>query len=323
MSYIEERVKIEGEVTLGATVTHWDDSEKRPAIVIIMGTGKLDRDGNGGGINMEMYSNLAKEFSDWGFVTVRYDKRGTHESTGNFNHTGLLDLVEDATTVVRYISSQPYVDPSKVIVCGHSEGAIIATILSQKADVAGMILLGGAATSLKDALYYQNNLVADQAQNMTGLKGALLRKTATREKNIEKVDKLFSKAEGTDKDTMLYQGMPMPAKWFREHDLYSSDVLIGILRNYGKPILAITGTADLSMDYRRLDIIRDIPQVECYAPENVNHILREIDDDNLLINVKKQYIRLAKLPMHEGAVQKIHEWLDRFNRSGRNPFIYL
>jgi hypothetical protein len=42
-----------------------------------------------------------------------------------------------------------------------------------------------------------------------------------------------------------------------------------------------------------------------------------------LINVKKQYIRLAKLQMHEGAVQKIHEWLDRFNRSGRNPFIYL
>ena len=313
MSFIEERVKIEGEVMLGATVTHGDDGEKHPAIVILMGTGKLDRDGNGGGMKMDVYRNMAKTFSDWGYVTVRYDKRGTHESTGDFNKTGLLDLVEDAATVIRYIKSQPYVDPSKVFICGHSEGAIIATIVSQKEDTAGLILLGGAGTSLKDALYYQNNLVADQAKDMTGLKGMLIRKAAPREKNLEKVDKMFSKAEASDKDTMLFQGVPMPAKWLREHDSYSSEVLIDIIKGYGKPILAITGTADLSMDYRRLDLIKDIPQVECYSPEKVNHILREIDDGNLITDVKKQYARLARQPMHAETEQKMHDWLARYS----------
>lgn len=40
----EERVTISGAVSIGATVTYTDKNKLSPAIVVIMGTGKTDRD---------------------------------------------------------------------------------------------------------------------------------------------------------------------------------------------------------------------------------------------------------------------------------------
>ena len=131
MTVCEEKVVVGDNPAIGATVAYPDKDSVRPAIVIIMGTGKLDRDGNATGYRMDIYRNLSDTFVEEGFVTVRYDKRGTNGSTGDFNSAGLSDFIDDAASVVRYAKSLPFVDPGKVIVCGHSEGAMIATLLPQ------------------------------------------------------------------------------------------------------------------------------------------------------------------------------------------------
>ena len=107
-------------------------------------------------------------------------------------------------------------------------------------------------------------------------------------------------------------GMKMSAKWVREHLSYTSDDYAGMLKGFGKPVLAVTGTADLSADFRSLDSIKDVPTVTCYAPEGVNHILREIDDDNSVTKVKKQYLRLSARPIHPGTKDVMAGWLSRF-----------
>lgn len=304
----EERVFVQGEVRLGATVTYPDHEKRNPAIVIIMGTGSLDRDGNTRGMHTDLYRNLAQTFTEWGFATVRYDKRGTHESGKDSGSAGLYDLVDDAATMVQYMRSQPFVDPEKVVVCGHSEGAIIATLLSEKEDLAGLILIGGAAMSIRDALYYQNRLVIEQAKDLKGLKGFLLRRMSE-DKAIAKVDKLFDRCNATSKDRIFVGGAFMSAKWVREHDEHSSADYANILRSFGRPVLAITGTKDLSADYRMLNPIRDVAGIECYVPEGVNHILKEVDDDNSILNVRKQYVRLSKEPFHQGTMDVIQRWL--------------
>lgn len=68
-----------------------------------------------------------------------------------------------------------------------------------------------------------------------------------------------------------------------------------MLKAYKKPVLAITGTADLSADYRCLEALENDSNIKTYAPEKVNHILREIDNDNSMLKVKKQYMRLSKI----------------------------
>jgi hypothetical protein len=96
----------------------------------------------------------------------------------------------------------------------------------------------------------------------------------------------------------------------REHDSYTSEDFVSMVKDFGGPVLAITGTADLSADYRALEAFEGADSVECYAPENVNHVLREVDDDNSYLNIKKQYPRLCARPMHEGISERMRLWME-------------
>lgn len=310
MSFDDEEVTIQGAVSIGAAVTCADRTRRNPAIVIIMGTGNLDRDGNGPGFRTDLYKNMADMFAEWGYAVIRYDKRGLYRTGGDNKTAGLMDLVDDAISVIQYAKTREYVDPEKVVVCGHSEGTMIAAILSEKEKVAGLILLGGGPISLRDALYYQNREVAQDGERMKGAKGFLVRKLATEEKGIAKVNKLFDKCGSTDKDRTMFGGVMMNSKWLREHDSYTSEDYVAILKAFDGPVLDIIGTADLSADYRALETLKGAPNIECYAPENVNHMLREIDDDNLMVNVKKQYLRLSSRPVHAETQERMRRWLE-------------
>lgn len=312
MTMNEKRVSIKGKVSIGATVLYPDENKQYPAVVLIMGTGKTDRDGNEKSFKTDLYKNLANMFAEFGFVCVRYDKRGTFETEGDYNTAGLCDLTDDAVSVIQYTKTLPYVDKTKIIVCGHSEGAMIASLLSEKEETAGLLLFGGAATSMKDALLYQNYLAAEEFANKKGLLGALLKKQASKEKMNAKVEGMFQKCVSAKKDRVFFGGAMLNAKWVKEHAAYSSDDFVELLKQYGKPILAITGTADISTDYRRLSVLSEIPNAECFAPQNVNHILREIDDDNSMMTVKKQYARLSAQPIHFDTKQRIKDWLGQF-----------
>lgn len=220
--------------------------------------------------------------------------------------------MDDAISVIRYTKSLPYVDEARVIVCGHSEGAMIATLLSVKEDTAGLMLFGGAATCMKDALLYQNHLAAEEFAKKKGLLGMLLRSQTSQEKTNAKVDAMFQKCVSAKKDRIFFGGTMLNAKWVKEHASYRSEDYVALLEQYGKPILAVTGTADISTDYRRLSALHGIPFAESFTPYNVNHILREIDDNNSVMTVKKQYGRLAAQPVHSDTEQHIKKWLSQF-----------
>ncbi|MBQ8749267.1 MAG: alpha/beta hydrolase [Clostridia bacterium] len=160
MNIIEERVFIDGEYKIGATISRPDDI-KRPLVLLIMGTGKLDRDGNMKGYKTDLYKNMSDMFVNMGYVCIRYDKRGTHESGGKFKIAGLSDLVNDSASVVEYARTLPYIDENRIIACGHSEGAMIATLLTKQTKLERIILLGGACMCLKSAMEYQNFKMLD------------------------------------------------------------------------------------------------------------------------------------------------------------------
>lgn len=305
MEIKEKRVTVKGEFPLGATITYTDDSKKSPAVVIIMGTGKLDRDGSGFGFRSNIYKYLARTFAECGYVSARYDKRGTNESGGSFNSTGLSDLVNDAISVIKYLKSLPYVDENRIIVCGHSEGTMIATLVSEKEDTSGLILLGGAATCLKDALYYQNRLVAEDIPNMKGVVGAIIRKSFKLDKQLAKIDDMFIKSKETNKEKVS----GIPAKWLREHGSYTSEDYVNILKKYGKPVLAITGKADVQADYHKLDALRTESHITCVAPEGLTHILRVNDGDNSIMNAKKLYKKQINELPDADLIKMIKDWL--------------
>jgi len=310
----EERVIISKEINIGATIAYNDKTKKRPLVLLIMGTGKTDRDGNAIGFKTNIYKSLSDMFVDFGYVCVRYDKRGTHESTGNYNTDGLNKLVDDAASVIEYAKELEYVDENNVIVCGHSEGAMIATLLTKKIKLERIILLGGACVSLKTALLYQNSAVLREFKDKKGPLAWYIKKVLTQEKIDKQVNSIFNKAKEAKKDRFFFNGAFMNTAWAREHGELTDDMFYTMLKEYNNPILAITGTADLSVDYKILDKIKDLEHVTTYIPENVNHIFREVDDNNNYMKIAKQYKRLSKNPMHKGTQDKIKEWLDRYTR---------
>ena len=310
MDIIEERVIINGENKIGATVSRLDDT-KRPLVLLIMGTGKLDRDGNQKGFKSNLYKDLSDMFVKMGYVCVRYDKRGTHESTGNFNSAGLSDLVNDSNSVISYAKTLPYVDPNRIIACGHSEGSMIATLLTKQTKLDSIILLGGACICLRSAMEYQNYRVISEFQNKKGLLSWFINKTITKEKIQKQLNDLYSKAKKAKKDTFFFRGAFLPSKWLKEHGELTDDDYIKMIEEYNGKVLAITGKCDLQADYTYLEKLKEFENVTTFAPENVNHMLKEIDDNNSILTVQKQYKRLIKKPINEDTKQKIEEFLNK------------
>ena len=305
----EERVKIDGEVKLGATAAYKESNEKRPVVILISGTGSLDRDGNGFGVKMNLYKQLSDEFVNNGYVCIRYDKRGTHDSEKGSKKTSLTDLVNDAISVVKYAKGLDIVDESKVVVCGHSEGVMVATLLSRKEDVKGLVLLGGAGTSLKESMIDQNKLTISQAKEGKGFTNFIIRHLVKEDKVIKQVEDIYNKASRCKKDTFFYKGMPMPTEYFKEHGALTSEDYTSYLKEYNGKILAITGKKDLQTDYKRLEMLNGLSNATIYAPDNANHLLKDVYGDNSILNVKKQYMKLASAPFNEDVINAIMGWM--------------
>lgn len=308
---IEENVVIKGKVNLGATVSYTDKNKVSPAIIIITGSGEADRDGNARGLETNIYKYLAELFVNIGFVAIRYDKRGVNESEGDYNTIGPSDFVKDASSVLMYAKTLKFVDKTRVLVCGHSEGAMVATILARSEKTEGLILLSGAGICLKDVQLYQNQLISKGAKKIKGLRGMVLRFQTSQKKADKGVRTMYEKCSSSKEDTISIYNTKVNAKWIREHGLYTSDDYVDMLKKYKKPVLAITGTADLVMDYKFHDNLVDLPNVEVYTPEGVNYILREIDDDNNIFNTQEQYSRLSNHPLHAGTKDRINEWVKK------------
>lgn len=305
----EERIKISGDVELGATIAYPDKDEKRPLVLLIAGTGSLDRDGNGAGLKLNLYKDLSDYFVGLGCVCVRYDKRGTHESKAKLKTCTLSNLVLDAKSIIEYVKGLDFVDEDRVIVCGHSEGAMVGTLLSEKMDLDGLILLGGAGVSLREAMYYQNDRIINEAENGTGFTNWLLRKMVNREKVNAQVEAVYDKANKSNKDMFFYRGSFLPTRYMQEHGALRGVDYIDKIKAFKGKVLAITGTGDIQADYQVLEGLNDAENVSVYAPEGVNHILREVDDNNSMLTYMKQYKRLSKQPLDPETLSVVSGWL--------------
>ncbi|HLN86784.1 MAG TPA: alpha/beta hydrolase, partial [Candidatus Limnocylindrales bacterium] len=89
-------------------------------------------------------SVVAKQFAQWGYVTLRIDFRGCGESEGEHGRIICLDQVADTRNAISYLATRPEVDPGKIALVGSSFGAAVA-VFTGGADrrVAAVISCGG------------------------------------------------------------------------------------------------------------------------------------------------------------------------------------
>lgn len=149
-------------IRIGATITKPRNGKKMPAVVLVSGTGKQDREGTMG--KHKWFAVIADHLSRKGFVVLRMDDRGVGETSGNYALSTTYDFAMDALQAVDYLKSYPGVDPKKIGMLGHSEGgAAISIAASISQDVRFLISLSGLAMNGLDALITQNEALVRES----------------------------------------------------------------------------------------------------------------------------------------------------------------
>src|SRR5690606_28528852 len=118
---------------LGATITRPRGQNlpaRLPAVVLLSGSGANDR--NGTAVGIPIIGQIAGALADAGFLVVRYDKRGHEQSGGRAESATLSDFAEDARRVVNWLRDRDDVDPRRIAVVGHSEGAMVALLAASR-----------------------------------------------------------------------------------------------------------------------------------------------------------------------------------------------
>lgn len=147
-------------IRFGGTLTIPSGVQQFPAVVIVSGTGKQDRDGTMAG--HKMFKVIAEYLSSNGIAVLRVDDRGTGTTTGDYEKATTADFAADAVTSAAFLKAYPGV--KRVGLIGHSEGGAAAYMAAVKSkDIRFVISLAGLATTGLKALQAQNRAIVTSA----------------------------------------------------------------------------------------------------------------------------------------------------------------
>jgi len=257
--YREEEVSFTNptaKVTLAGTLTLPKGSGPFAAALLIAGSGPQDRDDTIS--NHKPFLVLSDYLTRKGIAVLRYDKRGIPKSTGSLDDATTLDLASDAEAALAYLKSRKDIDPARIGIIGHSEGAIIAPyIASHSKGIPWLVLLAAPATKGEDTLLEQSELIA-RAGNLTEpqIQASLDFDQAAydlvrEEKDLDKLnEKLLNLVKSSGMDSAIppaaleQQLRTLTSPWFRfflDYDPLSN------LQKTTCPVLALYGQNDLQV----------------------------------------------------------------------------
>ncbi|MEM9054303.1 MAG: CocE/NonD family hydrolase, partial [Pseudomonadota bacterium] len=154
--YEIEEVSFSGgadEVVLAGELTYPGGEGSYPGLILISGSGPQDR-------NEEMMQHkpfliLSDYLTRRGYAVLRYDDRGTAESTGDFSTATTEDFATDAAAAFRFLAGNDRIDAARIAYVGHSEGGLVGPLAAYEESPAAMVLLAGPSVTLADVLYQQ------------------------------------------------------------------------------------------------------------------------------------------------------------------------
>jgi len=143
-------------VSLAGTVVLPAESGRRPAVVLLGGSGPAPR---------EPLMVYARHFASLGLVALAFDKRGSGESQGDWTDASLDDLAGDATAAMAFLAARPDVDPARIGVWGVSQAGWVVPLLAGRAQrpAFSIVVTGGGATPREIEMFgYRSALEAGQ-----------------------------------------------------------------------------------------------------------------------------------------------------------------
>ncbi len=250
-------------------------------VLILPGSGPTDRDGNTpGGVAASTYRLLAEGLAKRGIASVSVDKRGLGESiaAGDGNDVTFDRYADDVESWLGVIADIPLLT-GDIWLAGHSEGALIATVVAGRelTEVRALVLLSAPGRNLGVILREQ---LADNPANAPVIAEAFAA--------IE----LLERDQAVDPET-LHPGLRdlfnAPAQRYLAQMIRFDPA--AALQELGErddplPVLIVHGGRDIQVsteDARALASAR--PDAELVVIADMNHVLKSVVSDDRAANI--------------------------------------
>jgi len=139
----------DGRVRLAGTLAMPPEGHAAPAVVLVSGTGPIDRDVTFAG--HALFRTVAHTLARQGIASLRFDKRGVGESEGDFSLARVADFVSDVLGATEYLVGKGGFTAERVGLLGHSEGGMVALAAAARAPrTAFCVSLAGPLLSGRD-----------------------------------------------------------------------------------------------------------------------------------------------------------------------------
>lgn len=243
---------------------------KHPAIVLVAGSGPVDRDGTVAGI--PLFAQLARQLSEMGFAVLRYDKRGVGQSGGRTETVTLQDYAEDVISAVKWLDKRRDIDDRRISVVGHSEGAAVAMLAARREKkIAGLVLVAGMGTNGRQLVLEQQQYLLNAAR-ITG---------EDRSDKIELQKQILDAAEADDGWDELPPEVRRAADtpWYRSLLTFDPAEIMERIR---QPVLILQGALDKQVQPYHAERLAEMARnrrrkapVEIQVFPGLNHLMVE------------------------------------------------
>jgi len=145
-------------ITLAGSLELPPGEGPHPAVLLLSGIGPQDRDANYGQVApIKPFELIADALTDAGVAVLRYDDRGVGASSGDHAATIVSDFTADAEAALAFLRSRDDIDPARIGLLGHGEGAIYAAdIAATDPEVAFVVGMAPPAVTGLELLVDQN-----------------------------------------------------------------------------------------------------------------------------------------------------------------------
>jgi uncharacterized protein len=262
---------------------------RRPAVVLITGSGSQDRDEATPAVpEYRPFREIADTLSRRGIVVLRLDDRGSGGSDAGPPTATTADFADDIRAAVAYLRTRSEVDPARVGLVGHSEGAIIAPLVAvEDARLRAIALL--------EAPSERGRLILAEQQRM------LLGSDSTR--SPAERDSALARAARTT-DSLVKE--PGWLKWFAEYDPLPA------ARHVRTPVLIVQGETDKQVSARQARELADAmraagnQRVTLRMFPRMNHLM--LDDPS---GDPRGYATLSTKTLRRDMLGVLADWLAR------------
>lgn len=246
-----------------------------PVVIMIPGSGPVDRDGNiPQTVKAASLKLLAEGLAAHGVASVRIDKRGMYESAAATPDPNAVTIGDYAADVQNWISAIRQETGAKCLwVLGHSEGGLVALAAGRdRSDICGILLVSAMGRPYGAVLKEQLQANPANAPLLDQALSAIAELEAGRHVDAAGLHPALLPLFNPAVQDFLIDAMALdPAT---------------LMASFDKPVLILQGERDIQVSVEDAQLLKQAnPSAKLVLLPDTNHVLKTVSSEDRRVNI--------------------------------------